>query len=92
MVLGDSMAPEFVEGDVVVVEPDGHAHDGAYVIAHADGEWMLRRLERDGVGWRLAAIDARHASVALANLDGIRGVVIQRTHPGRRERRKRYFD
>ena len=32
-VLGDSMAPEFPDGCVVVSEPTGAVHDGCYVIA-----------------------------------------------------------
>jgi DNA polymerase V len=42
MVLGDSMAPEFVEGEVIVVEPEGLATDGSYVIAQVEGDWMRR--------------------------------------------------
>ena len=38
MVLGDSMAPEFVEGEVIVVEPEGLARDGSFVVAQVDGE------------------------------------------------------
>ncbi len=34
MVLGDSMMPEFEERDIVIVEPDGLADDGAFVLAH----------------------------------------------------------
>ena len=46
MVLGDSMAPEFVEGDVIIIEPEGLAVDGSYVLAQADGEWIFRQLVR----------------------------------------------
>lgn len=90
MVLDDAMAPEFREGDVIVVEPDGLAKDGAYVVAFAQGEWWLRRLAANGTAWRLVAIDARYPVIELASLDAVRGVVIQRSTPGRRGRAKRY--
>ena len=48
MVLGDSMAPEFVEGDVIIIEPEGVAQDGSYVLAQLDGEWIFRQLVESG--------------------------------------------
>lgn len=90
MVLGDAMAPEFREGDVIVVEPEGLATDGAYVVAFANGEWTFRRLAAHGPGWRLVALDPRYPAIDLAGLDAVRGVVIQRSTPGHRSRDKRY--
>lgn len=84
------MAPGFVDGDVIVVEPDGLAVDGAFVVAFA-GEWMLRRLDQrpDG-GWRLTALDPRWPAIDLADLQAVRGVVIQKSRPGRRATIRRY--
>jgi DNA polymerase V len=90
MVLGDSMAPEFVEGDVIVVEPDGLAAEGAYVLAHAGGEWIMRRLLVRRGGWRLAALDARYPAIDIDDLAAVRGVVIQRSRPGHRRAAKLY--
>ena len=90
MVLGDSMAPEFIEGDVVVIEPDGLAAEGAYVLAHAGGEWIMRRLLARAGGWRLAALDSRHPPIDIDDLAAVRGVVIQRSRPGRRRAAKLY--
>ncbi len=89
-VLGDSMAPEFVEGDVIVVEPEGLATDGSFVVAQADGEWLFRQLAREGEGWSLRALDARYPAIGIADLSGVRGVVIQKSRPGRRREAKRY--
>ncbi|HUL65430.1 MAG TPA: S24 family peptidase [Burkholderiaceae bacterium] len=96
MVLGDAMRPEFDPGDIVVVEPDGLAGDGSFVVACCDGEWMLRLLTRRGERWSLdvlntAAPDAA-PSVALDDLTPVRGVVIQKSRPGRRRARKRYVE
>jgi SOS-response transcriptional repressor LexA len=92
MVLGDSMAPEFVAGDVVVVEPDGHATDGAFVIAQSDGEWLLRQLRGGPSGWRLCAVNPGYPERPLPDLAAVRGVVIQKSRPGRRRERKRYVE
>lgn len=92
IVLGSSMAPEFNEGEVIIVEPDGWATDGSFVVAQVDGDWMLRRLDRDGPRWRLSALDPACAAVPLADLAAVRGVVIQKTRPGRRRPLKRYVE
>ena len=90
MVLGDSMAPEFVEGDVIVIEPEGLATDGAYVLAQVAGEWIFRKLEARSGAWRLVALDPRAAAIDLPDLGPVRGVVIQRSRPGNRRATKRY--
>ena len=92
MVLGDSMAPEFADGDVIVVEPEGVAGDGAYVVAKVDDGWTLRQLVRVDGGWQLRTLDGAHAATAIADLACVRGVVIQKSRPGRRSTLKRYVD
>jgi SOS-response transcriptional repressor LexA len=92
MVLGDSMRPEFEDGDVVVIEPDGLATDGSFVLARHDGEWMLRRLARREGGWTLHALNAAagQPDITIADLAPVAGVVIQKSRPGRRRSLKRY--
>jgi DNA polymerase V len=92
MVLGDSMAPEFVEGEVIVVEPEGLAQDGSFVVAQVDGDWTLRQLVQGEGGWRLAALNPAYPAVAIGDLSVVRGVVIQKSWPGRRRSQKRYVD
>ncbi|HEX8987357.1 MAG TPA: S24 family peptidase [Rhodocyclaceae bacterium] len=92
MVLGDSMAPEFVEGDVVVIEPSGEARDGSFVLAHAGGEFIFRQLQRDGAGWRLAPLNPAYPIIPISDLSAVRGVIIQKSKPGRRRAAKRYVD
>ena len=58
-VLGQSMAPEFDEGEIIVIEPDGALRDGSFVLALLDGEWLFRQLRREGDGWRLHALTVR---------------------------------
>jgi DNA polymerase V len=92
LVLGDSMAPEFVEGEVIVVEPDGLAVDGSFVVAQVAGEWTFRQLVATGGGWALRALNPAYPETALADLAPVRGVVIQKSRPGRRRAQKRYVD
>ncbi|MCS6944312.1 MAG: S24 family peptidase [Sutterellaceae bacterium] len=92
MVLGSSMAPEFEHGDIVIIEPDGLATDGAFVLAHARGEWMLRQLRRQDSGWALAVLDGSEPPLPIGDLAAVRGVVIQRNRGGRRRFTKRYVE
>lgn len=90
-VLGQSMTPEFEEGDVIVVEPGGALGDGSYVLAQLDGEWLFRQLRRAGAGWCLQALHPAFPSRVLPDLAAVRGVVIQKARPGRRRAAKRYI-
>lgn len=92
MVLGDSMAPEFAEGEIVVVEPEGLAVDGSFVVAEVADGWTLRQLKRAADGWELRALAPGWASVAIPDLAPVRGVVIQKSRPGRRRAAKRYVE
>ncbi len=92
MVLGDSMQPEFVEGEIVVIEPDGLAVDGSYVLALIDEEWIFRQLRgREGF-WELHPLNTAYPVLPLADLAAVRGVIIQKSKPGRRRASKRYVD
>ena len=43
-VLGQSMAPEFSEGEIILIEPDGALRCGCYVLARSEGEYTFRQL------------------------------------------------
>jgi DNA polymerase V len=90
-VLGTSMEPEFNEGEIIVIEPEGMVQDGSYVLAEHRGEWIFRQLCRDETSWRLHALNPAFADVALADLSAVRGVIIQKSLPGRRRASKRYI-
>jgi DNA polymerase V len=89
-VLGTSMEPEFFEGEIIVIEPDGHLRDGAYVLAEHRGEWIFRQLCRNESAWRLHALNPAFSDIALTDLSAVRGVIIQKALPGRRRASKRY--
>lgn len=93
MVLGDSMLPEFAEGEVIVIEPEGHAHDGSYVLAFHNEEYIFRQLVRRDAGWALHALNPRYADTPIADLSSVKGVIIQKQQRGgRRATRKRYVE
>lgn len=92
LVLGDSMLPEFAEGEVIVVEPEGLARDGSYVIAFHDGEYILRQLAQRGGRWLLHPLNPRYADAEIADLAPVKGVVIQKQRPGSRRSRKSYAE
>jgi DNA polymerase V len=91
MVLGDSMLPEFAEGEIIIVEPEGLARDGSFVLAQVDGEYIFRRLREQGGSWRLEALNPRYPSLDIADLSAIKGIIIQKQKPGSRRSRKSYL-
>ena len=91
-VRGGDMEPEFREGDIVIVEPDGALKDGSFVLARPGGEWTLRQLARTEAGWCLRALNGPAAAgLPLADLSCVHGVVIQKAVPGRRKLTKTYI-
>lgn len=90
MVLGHSMAPEFNEGEIIIIEPEGLARDGSFVLAHQADEWTFRQLLGGPGQWRLHALNPAFSDQALADLSAVRGVIIQKALPGRRRASKRY--
>ena len=92
-VLGDSMAPEFDACHIFAIKREGLATESAYVFALGDCGWTLRQLARgaDG-GWELRALNPVYPAEAIAGLDAVRGVVIQKSRPGRRRTIKRYAE
>lgn len=90
MVVGHSMTPEFLENEVILIEPEGLAKDGSYVLAwHADG-WTFRQLLRADSGWLLHPLNPAFPDEPIADLSCVRGVIIQKALPGRRRASKHY--
>ncbi|MDP1956795.1 MAG: S24 family peptidase [Rhodocyclaceae bacterium] len=90
MVLGDSMEPEFVEGDINVIEPEGLATDGSYVMAWLDDEWIFRQLVGAAGDWKLQPLNPKYVAANIPDLSVIKGVIIQKSKPGRRKAAKFY--
>lgn len=74
-VSGDSMAPLFTEGMVLIVEPEMDPHPGDYVIAkNADNGTTFKQLVKDGTDWYLKPVNERYPIKALGK-NKIVGVV-----------------
>jgi DNA polymerase V len=92
-VIGQSMAPEFDEGHVIIIEPDGAVRDGSYVLARHEGDYVFRQIvATPGGGWRLHALNPAWPDLPLPEgLAAVHGVIIQRAVPGRRRLTKHYL-
>ncbi|MDP6291821.1 MAG: S24 family peptidase [Arenicellales bacterium] len=86
-VLGDSMAPEFKDGCVVIVEPGGSVSDGAFVVAEHGNGVILRQLVIETEHWSLQALAQGYPRIRIDGLGVIRGVVTQRAGRRRSERK-----
>jgi SOS-response transcriptional repressor LexA len=92
MVLGDSMEPEFVERDIIIIEPEGLATDGSFVLAWLNDEHIFRQLVKHGDKWLLRPLNPRYPAAEIPDLEPVRGVIIQKSKPGRRRLAKRYVE
>ena len=90
-VMDDSMEPEFRRHCIVIIDPTGHARDGAYVLAEIEGEYIFRRLRVDGDRVWLEALKEIYPALALdAGIAAVKGVVVQRA--GTRRRYHKHYD
>ena len=90
MVLGDSMEPEFADGDIIVIEPEGLATDGSFVLAWHNDEYIFRQLVQAPAGWALHPLNPAYADADLPGLESVKGVIIQKKKPGSRKSIKHY--
>ena len=89
-VIGDDMAPEFVDGHIIIVDPGGKLSSGCYVVARHQGEMIFRQLIIDQNAYSLRALDTNLAEIALPKgVEDIVGVISQRSGK-RRSEHKRY--
>lgn len=91
MVVGHSMAPEFLEGEIIIIEPEGLAKDGSYVLAWHQDEWTFRQLLQTATGWTLHPLSPNFSDAPIPDLSAVRGVIIQKALPGRRRASKHYI-
>ena len=90
-VIGDDMAPEFNDGQIVIVEPAGKISSGCFVVARMDDGAILRQLVIDGDVYRLRALKRGLPEIELeAGPGALIGVVSQRA--GRRRREHKRYD
>ena len=89
-VIGDDMAPEFVDGNIIIVDPGGKVSSGCYVIARHGEEMIFRQLVIERDRYVLRALDSAVNEIVLPKgIDDIVGVISQRSGT-RRSEHKRY--
>ena len=64
-VTDDSMEPEFRRNCIVIIDPTGHARDGAYVLAEVDGDYIFRQLRLNGDGVWLEALKKTYPTLSF---------------------------
>ena len=89
-VLGDSMMPEFAQGEIIVVEPSGLVKDGSYVVAFVNDEYIFRQMVQHEEGWMLKPLNPLYENIPVADIDVAKGVVIMKKRPGKRSEQKSY--
>ena len=90
MVLGDAMLPEFEDGDIIVVEPEGLARDGSFVVAFHNDEYTFRQLRIKDERHYLQALNEKYPGEEISGIGAVKGVVIQKKKPGKRKSFKSY--
>jgi SOS-response transcriptional repressor LexA len=86
-VLGDSMAPEFVEGHIIIIEPDGVVQNGSYVFAVYEDEYIFRQLQIENEQYFLKPLNDQYPTLKVSGLDAIKGVITQGGGTRRKERK-----
>lgn len=83
------MSPEFKDGAIIVIDPQGHVQDKSYVIANIQGEILLRQIHIQDDEISLHALNEPTPGTRLNNLDAVEGVVIQQA--GKRRKDRKYY-
>ncbi|MDM8567174.1 S24 family peptidase [Candidatus Halobeggiatoa sp. HSG11] len=87
-VLGDSMLPEFKEGHIIIIEPDGVVENGSYVLAMHDEEYIFRQLVIDNEKLFLKPLNSNYPTLEIADFEAVKGVITQRAGTRRKEHKK----
>jgi DNA polymerase V len=84
-VLGDSMEPEFMNGHIIIIEPDGVVENGSYVFAVHEEEYIFRQLIIEDEKYYLKPLNNKYPTLNISGLDAIHGVITQRAGKRRSE-------
>lgn len=81
---GDSMSPRIMDGDIVLVDPQGNVEDGNVVIALVDGEATCKVLKRSHNAVSLVPFNAAYPPLVYTGSDAegmrILGKVVESRH------------
>ena len=85
-VLGDSMLPEFPEGAVIIIDPEGVISDGCYVMAEVGNEYIFRQLRIVDEKHFLVPLNDLYDTIEMKAADSIQGVITQKAGRRRKDR------
>jgi DNA polymerase V len=88
-VLGDSMQPEFMDGVVILVDPEGVLRDGCYVVAYHNNEYTFRQYRCHEAKHYLVPLNDLYETEEFAGARMVKGVVIQQA--GKRRKDRKYY-
>jgi len=91
-VLGDMMEPEFKDGCIIIVDPEGLVQDGCYVVALYEEEYYFRQLciEADNRYFLKCVNEGYDEYLEIPGIEAIHGVVSQQAGT-RRSQHKHYL-
>lgn len=82
-VLGSSMEPEFLDGVVIIIDPNHPAAHGTYVVADYDGEITFRQFIIREERKYLVALNDNYPDIEIVTELTIHGVITQRARSRR---------
>ena len=88
-VIGDSMEPEFKDGNIIIVDPGADLCDQAYAVIDYGGEILFGQFRHEEQRDWLYYLNPAHEPVELSGEFDLKGLVIQRSN-GRRKDLKHY--
>ena len=88
-VLGDSMLPEFADGAVIIIDPEGLICDGCYVMAEVKNEYIFRQLRIAENKYYLQPLNDLYDTVEISGEEVIQGVITQQA--GRRRKDHKHY-
>ncbi len=89
-VIGDSMAPEFLDGHIIIIDPAMPPQHGAYVIIDYRGETTFRQFLVEGGRKFLKALNEAYPTIEMVETYAVRGVVVQRASRRRKDHKNYY--
>lgn len=89
-VLGDSMLPEFAEGHIIIIDPNGVIASGAYVLAVYNDDYIFRQLIIAENRFFLKPLNDRFPTLQIPDLNAVKGIIVQRAGT-RRKDHKHYY-
>ncbi len=88
-VMGDSMEPEFKDGNIIIIDSAAAVESGCYVLAMLDGEYIFRQLIIEDDRYMLRALNEGYEEKEISGINDIRAVIVHRAGT-RRKHHKHY--